>query len=101
MSVGYVVLFVWIGLEVEERHGGGQVAGSRAGVVDRLVLFIGSEQRHAVGSARIDPFLLGVGRFAALVRGQHVQFPAGVADGCDVGALRAEDDVVWTFGLGG
>ena len=56
----------------------GRVAGAQAGILGRLGLLVGCEDRHAVGRARVDPAPAGCVARAFAGR-QHVQLPAGVA----------------------
>ena len=91
---GDVVLLGGVVLQVEEAHRAGRVAGAEAGVLGRLGLLVGCEDRHAVGPARVDP-AAGRGLSARVVgRRQDVQLPAGVAHRRQAWPLLAEDDVV-------
>ena len=90
MLLGYVVLLGRVGLQIEEHHGLGRVAGKHIGVVVGRGLLVGGEDGHAVRAAWIDPVALEV--LGPLGRCLDVQLPSAAPHGHQVWA--AHDAVV-------
>ena len=51
----HVLLFAGVGVEIEEHHGLGGVAGAQAGIAVGRRLLILRDERDAVGTARVYP----------------------------------------------
>jgi len=78
MLVGHVLLLGRILAEVEERKRLSRLWAEHAGVLARMSLFVGREDRDAIGPVRIDPLLFRLYQLL-LARWSDMEFPIPAA----------------------